>query len=172
MLMEQVYKSYFLSPVGAIEITCMNNTVVSVHFTDDIDSRGNHNAGHHAKPPVISCAAHDAIQECMKQLDEYFKGQRKEFALNINPRGTDFQKKVWAALSEIPYGYTSSYGEIARKIGDKNAARAVGNANNRNPVCIIIPCHRIIGSDGSLKGYGLGIWRKKWLLDHERKNMS
>jgi methylated-DNA-[protein]-cysteine S-methyltransferase len=158
-LMEQVCKNYFQSPIGTIEITCVHNTILSVHFVNNIDSHS----------CTTACAT---AHECIKQLDEYFKGKRKVFELNVNPCGTDFQKKIWAALLEIPYGYTSSYGEIAGKVGNKKAARAVGNANNRNPISIIIPCHRVISSDGSLSGYGGGKWRKKWLLDHERKNMS
>ncbi|NLC68540.1 MAG: methylated-DNA--[protein]-cysteine S-methyltransferase [Clostridiaceae bacterium] len=167
--MEQVCKNYFHSPVGTIEIICEDGAILSVQFAGDgVEPYRKSNPANSCNACGNACAA---ALECMRQLDEYFEGKRKEFSLNIKLRGTDFQKKVWTALLEIPYGHTSSYGEIAAKVGNKKAARAVGNANNRNPVSIIVPCHRVIGSDGSLSGYGGGSWRKKWLLEHERKNM-
>jgi methylated-DNA-[protein]-cysteine S-methyltransferase len=101
------------------------------------------------------------------QLDEYFAGTRREFDLKLSPRGTDFQLSVWSALSEIPYGRTASYGEIAAAVGRPKAARAVGGANNKNPLPVIVPCHRVIGAGGALVGYGGGMARKTWLLDHE-----
>jgi methylated-DNA-[protein]-cysteine S-methyltransferase len=100
-------------------------------------------------------------------MDEYFEGSRKEFQLPLAPEGTDFQKRVWSELLNIPYGATCSYLDVARALGDANAIRAVGAANGRNPISIIIPCHRVIGADGSLTGYGGGLWRKEWLLRHE-----
>ncbi|MEE8416616.1 MAG: methylated-DNA--[protein]-cysteine S-methyltransferase [Desulfobacterales bacterium] len=107
------------------------------------------------------------LKACLKQIDEYFKGKRKEFLLNLEPLGTNFQKRVWQQLRKISFGETVSYGDIANAIDNPNACRAVGNANRINPICIIIPCHRVIGSDGSLTGYGGGLWRKEWLLEHE-----
>jgi len=104
-----------------------------------------------------------------KQLKEYFKGKRKEFSLSLVLHGTDFQKSVWNDLIKIPYGSTKSYGEQAAGIKNAKSARAVAQANSSNRIAIIIPCHRIIGSDGSLIGYGGGIKRKKWLIDHEKK---
>ncbi len=109
------------------------------------------------------------ILQCITQLDEYFAGVRTEFNLPLYLSGTDFQKKAWRALQDIPYNTAVSYKYIAQKIDNEKAVRAVGNANNKNPVPIIIPCHRVIGSDGSLTGYGGGLWRKKWLLEHEAK---
>ena len=108
------------------------------------------------------------VKESFKQLSEYFKGQRREFFLNLEPMGTDFQKSVWRQLEKIPYGVTTSYGEIADALGKPSAGRAVGSANGKNPIAIIIPCHRVIGSDGSLTGYGGGLWRKEWLIGFEK----
>lgn len=107
------------------------------------------------------------LQECVQQLSEYFNGTRKQFDLKLNPQGTDFQKKVWNELLNVPFGKTKTYLEQSKQLGDVKAIRAVASANGKNPIWIIIPCHRIIGSDGSLTGYAGGIWRKKWLLAHE-----
>jgi methylated-DNA-[protein]-cysteine S-methyltransferase len=107
------------------------------------------------------------LQPCVQQLNEYFKGTRKQFDLKLNPQGTDFQKRVWNELLNVPYGKSRSYLEQSKKLGDAKAIRAVASANGKNPIWIIIPCHRIIGSDGSLTGYAGGLWRKKWLLEHE-----
>lgn len=104
---------------------------------------------------------------CVNQLDEYFSGKRTEFDLKLNPKGTGFQKQVWQELLNIPYGKTRTYLEQTKKIGDPKAIRAVASANGKNPLWIVIPCHRVIGSDGSLTGYAGGIWQKKWLLEHE-----
>lgn len=107
------------------------------------------------------------LQDCVIQLVEYFEGSRKQFNLKLNPLGTDFQKSVWNQLSQIPYGKTISYLELSKQIGDVKAIRAVANANGKNPLWIITPCHRVIGSDGSLTGYAGGLHRKQWLLEHE-----
>ncbi|RME78809.1 MAG: methylated-DNA--[protein]-cysteine S-methyltransferase, partial [Chloroflexi bacterium] len=107
------------------------------------------------------------LQECIRQLEEYFAGQRQEFSLPLAPQGTAFQQQVWQYLLTIPFGKTVSYGDVARGIGSEKAVRAVGAANGRNPIPIIIPCHRVVGSNGTLTGYGGGLWRKKWLLEHE-----
>ena len=109
----------------------------------------------------------DELEDCVVQLNEYFEGTRKQFDLKLNPQGTDFQKKVWNKLLEIPYGKTISYLELSKQLGDVKAIRAVANANGKNPLWIIVPCHRVIGTDGSLTGYAGGIHRKQWLLDHE-----
>jgi methylated-DNA-[protein]-cysteine S-methyltransferase len=110
----------------------------------------------------------DCVKEGIRQLDEYFKGSRKSFSLKLLPQGTSFQKLVWRQLKRIPYGKAVSYGDVARAVGKPHAYRAVGNANNKNPIAIVIPCHRVIGSDGKLVGYGSGLWRKEWLLNHEK----
>ncbi|GGK31072.1 methylated-DNA--protein-cysteine methyltransferase [Yeosuana aromativorans] len=109
----------------------------------------------------------DELEDCVVQLNEYFEGTREQFDLKLNPQGTDFQKKVWDKLLEIPYGKTISYLELSKQLGDVKAIRAVANANGKNPLWIIVPCHRVIGTDGSLTGYAGGIHRKQWLLDHE-----
>ena len=107
------------------------------------------------------------LQDAVCQLKEYFKGEREVFDVQLNPTGTDFQKRVWKALLEIPYAKTTSYLELSKTLGDVKAIRAVAAANGKNPLWIIVPCHRVIGSDGSLTGYAGGLHRKKWLLDHE-----
>ena len=110
---------------------------------------------------------HEAFAEARRQLDEYFAGARRDFELALKPAGSEFELRVWAALLEIPYGETASYGEIARRVGVPDAARAVGLANARNPIAVIVPCHRVIGADGTLTGYGGGLQRKRLLLDLE-----
>ncbi|MFC4722951.1 methylated-DNA--[protein]-cysteine S-methyltransferase [Geojedonia litorea] len=109
----------------------------------------------------------ESLEDCVQQLNEYFEGSRKNFDLILNPDGTDFQKNVWKALQGIPFGKTITYLELSKQLGDVKAIRAVANANGKNPIWIIIPCHRIIGSDGSLTGYAGGLYRKQWLLEHE-----
>ncbi len=107
------------------------------------------------------------LEDCVIQLNEYFAGERTLFDLKLNPEGTTFQKQVWNALQTIPYGKTLSYLELSKQLGDVKAIRAVANANGKNPLWIIVPCHRVVGSDGSLTGYAGGLHRKQWLLEHE-----
>lgn len=107
------------------------------------------------------------LEDAVYQLNEYFEGKRNIFNLKINPEGTEFQKRVWNELLNIPFGKTNSYLELSKKLGDVKAIRAVAAANGKNPLWIVVPCHRVIGSDGSLTGYAGGLWRKKWLLEHE-----
>ncbi len=109
----------------------------------------------------------EVLEDDVYQLREYFDGQREKFALELNPQGTDFQKKVWRSLLDIPYGTTTTYLEQSTQLGDAKAIRAVAAANGKNPLWIVVPCHRVIGSDGSLTGYAGGLHRKKWLLEHE-----
>lgn len=116
---------------------------------------------------IISQVIPVVLQEAGSQLNDYFDGKRTDFTFKLNPSGTAFQKKVWAALLEIPFGKTISYLELSKKLGDIKAIRAVASANGRNPLWIVVPCHRVIGTDGSLTGYAGGLWRKKWLLEHE-----
>ncbi len=151
--MSPEYKSYYKSEIGLLEIVGVEEGIKSVSFVDD-EAAGNFE--------IQPC-----LKECVVQLDQYFKGQRQEFSLKLAPSGSDFQKKVWQQLTKIPYGKTVSYLDIAKSIGQKKAVRAVGNANGRNKIVIIIPCHRVIGSRGQLTGYGGGLWRKEWLLKHE-----
>lgn len=150
------YKAYYKSEIGLIEINGTEDGILSLDFVGE--SMDNFEI-----PPCL--------KECVKQLDEYFKENREEFSVNLLLQGTDFQKKVWRELIKIPFGETTSYMDIAVSIGNKKAARAVGNAAKRNKIAIIIPCHRVIGSDGSLGGYAGGIWRKKWLLKHEKNKL-
>lgn len=146
-------KLYFNSPLGIIEIVGGKDFISSLYFVEK--ERQTINGSY--------------VQNCRRQLEDYFEGKRRSFDLRLAPEGTDFQKRVWAELINIPYGATESYLDITKKLGDVKAIRAVANANGQNKISIIIPCHRVIGSDGSLTGYGGGLWRKKWLLEHEHK---
>ncbi len=112
----------------------------------------------------------DVLEQCRLQLEDYFSGKAIAFDLPLNPEGTGFQQKVWAELLKIPYGETISYQELAVRLGDVKVVRAVGTANGRNPIAIVVPCHRVIGAGNKLTGYAGGIWRKKWLLEHEVKH--
>ena len=150
----KTFKAYYKSPLGPIEIRGRQGSILSVDFVEDTQPGG-------ADLPFC-------LKTCVKQLDEYFNGKRKEFHLELDPQGTDFQKMVWQQLRKISFGEVVSYGEIAGIIGKPTACRAVGNANGKNPIAIIIPCHRVVGSDGSLTGYGGGLWRKQWLIKHEK----
>ncbi len=110
----------------------------------------------------------EVLEDCVVQLNEYFEGTRKKFSLKLKPEGTNFQKQVWKHLEQIPYGKTISYLDLSKQLGNVKAIRAVAKANGKNPLWIIIPCHRVIGSDGSLTGYAGGLHKKQWLLEHER----
>lgn len=112
------------------------------------------------------------LQEAAAQLSNYFDGKRKHFNFKLNPKGTDFQQKVWQELLQIPFGKTISYLDLSKKLGDVKAIRAVASANGKNPLWIVVPCHRVIGTDGSLTGYAGGLWRKKWLLEHEKPSIQ
>lgn len=118
------------------------------------------------------CQETPLVKEACRQLSEYLKGERKTFDLPLNPKGTDFQKCVWRALCDIPYGETRTYKQIAEAIGNPKAVRAVGMANNRNPITIIVPCHRVIGANGKLVGYGGGLEMKEFLLRLEKVSIS
>jgi methylated-DNA-[protein]-cysteine S-methyltransferase len=112
------------------------------------------------------------LKVAVTQLNEYFEGQRQNFDFTMNPKGTDFQQKVWQELRNIPFGKTVSYLDLSKKLGDVKAIRAVASANGKNPLWIVVPCHRVIGTDGSLTGYAGGLWRKKWLLEHESSSQQ
>lgn len=158
-------KIYYHSPIGIIAIEGGPGGVRSCSFAGEKETAGLEPAASEAGPEGVP----DVLEEARRQLDEYFKGGRQEFSVRLDLRGTEFQRKVWAELRKIPFGQTRSYGEIARACGRGGAARAVGGANHMNPVVILVPCHRVIGADGSLTGFGGGLWRKKWLLEHEKK---
>lgn len=147
--------AYYESEIGLIKISADETSVIGLDFVDEKEKGDSKDS--------------EVLSEVLKQLDEYFNGKRKEFNLNLFLDGTDFQKKVWRELMKIPYGKVVTYGEIARSIGNDKASRAVGNANNKNKIGIIIPCHRVIGASGKLVGYAGGLWRKEWLLQHEKR---
>lgn len=154
---DDVLTGTLLSPIGKIIVQASGKGVTYIGFADDDTSSD------------LSDPTSDIIDEALRQLDEYFAGSRKIFDIPLDLKGTDFQLACWKALLDIPYGKTSSYGEIASATGHPRAARAVGGANNKNPISIVVPCHRVIGANGKLVGYGGGMWRKEWLLEHERK---
>lgn len=144
------------SPIGILEITGTAEDVHAILFTERDQVKHVRNDG---TPKVLI--------ECIEQLDEYFKGTRQTFSFPYLIEGTDFQVNVWKELTKIPYAHTGSYKEIAAAIGNEKAIRAVGSANGKNKMSIVVPCHRIIGSNGKLTGYAGGLWRKEWLLNHE-----
>ena len=151
--MEFKETAYYKTPIGTAKIVGDTNGIISVTVQDDSIETSK-------KIPIN-------LQDCVTQLGEYFNGTRTDFKLKLNPQGTDFQKRVWTELLNVPFGKTRNYLQQSKKLGDAKAIRAVASANGKNPIWIIIPCHRIIGSDGSLTGYAGGLWRKKWLLEHE-----
>lgn len=144
---------YFKSPVGTLEIKGNQDGLYSLHFLN------------YEEKPSTNIPKH--LQNTVSQLKEYFEGSRTEFNLKLNPQGTDFQKRVWKQLQEISFSKTVSYQTIANRLGDPKVIRAAASANGKNPIAIIIPCHRVIGKDGSLTGFAGGLHRKKWLLEHE-----
>lgn len=148
------YTSYYASPAGWLQINCSEEHITSVLFVDAPSDANDRNG---------------LLHNCKRQLDEYFKGARKVFDLPTNQTGTVFQKNVWELLSRIPFGKTISYHDLSRQYGNVKAIRAVAAANGKNSLAIIVPCHRVIGSNRHLTGYAGGLWRKQWLLVHEAK---
>lgn len=157
------YFSTMSSPVGRLTLVGEGEDLVGLYFDKDPLA---------AKMRDGSGRDDRRLRSAIEQLEEYFAGARRRFELSIVPPGTSFQRKVWAALLRIPFGATASYGEIARAVGRPDASRAVGGANHRNPIAIIIPCHRVIGADGSMTGYGGGLPRKRLLLELEARTAS
>jgi methylated-DNA-[protein]-cysteine S-methyltransferase len=151
----QTFTSYYSSPLGNLKLQCTDDFLSALLFVENEED--------------VAVQDHPVLQQCRKELDEYFAGSRKEFTLPLQQKGTDFQSKVWELLLKIPYGKTVSYNHLAKQYGDLKAIRAVASANGRNNLAIIVPCHRVIGSNQSLTGYAGGLWRKKWLLEHEAK---
>lgn len=150
-----IYALCYNSPVGILKIEGDESAITGLYFIEEeFESTG-----------IVT----EEIKKCKTQLDEYFGGKRKKFDLRLNPKGTAFQLKVWDALQTVPYGETQTYGNIAQAIDNPKAVRAVGGANHRNPISIIIPCHRIIGSNGTLTGYGGGLEKKEYLLNLEQQ---
>lgn len=152
--------AFYKTPIGTAKIVGDKNGIISVSVLDD--------------EIAPSKTTPSSLKDCVLQLEEYFNNKRTEFNLKLNPNGTEFQKKVWQELQNIPFAKTISYLQQSKNMEDIKAIRAIASANGKNPIWIIIPCHRVIGSNGSLTGYAGGIWRKKWLLEHENgtKQMS
>jgi methylated-DNA-[protein]-cysteine S-methyltransferase len=150
------------APFGVVTVVGSDLGIRFVMFSNDA----------HPKPlemlHISDTEIHESVNDAITQLEEYFAGSRLDFELPLDLQGTEFQIAAWNALAEIPYGRTASYGQQAASIGRPKAVRAIGGANGRNPVAIVLPCHRIVGADGSLTGFGGGIEVKKWLLDHEQ----
>lgn len=160
--MNQLFKAYYHSPLGILKITANSEVICSVNYIDpslqhleNLQEQNNH--------PLIL--------ECIEQLIQYFNGGRRNFELPLQQKGTEFQQKVWAALQQIPFGKTISYSKLAVDLGDVKLIRAAASANGKNNIAVIIPCHRVIGTNKNLIGYMGGLWRKKWLLDHECKQI-
>ena len=154
-----MFKTTYHSPIGWLEIVATTTGIYSLYFYDEQPAPDS------ATPDPATAALLDTAQH---QIAEYFAGQRHTFDLPLDLHGTSFQLKVWQELLNIPYGKTISYLDLARALNNEKAIRAVGGANGRNPVSLIVPCHRVIGNNGKLVGYGGGLWRKEWLLNHEQ----
>jgi len=149
-------RAYLSSPVGTLRISGNDNFVTEVSFVNDAAT------DEAADLPL-------PVKTCKQELEKYFQGTLRNFSVSTQQEGSPFQQLVWQHLKSIDYGRTCSYADIAKKTGDVNNTRAVGSANNKNHLAIIVPCHRVIGRDGSMTGYGGGLWRKEWLLQHEAK---
>lgn len=149
-----MYRTYLPSPIGTLEIVADEDALLAVNFCETAEA---------AQESALTCAAKN-------QFEAYFSGELFEFDLPLRPQGTAFQQQVWQRLTAIPYAQTRSYKEIAEQVGRVKAVRAVGAANGSNPLAIIVPCHRVIGSDGRLTGYAGGLSRKAWLLEHEARH--
>lgn len=149
--------AYIKTPLGIATITGDENGIAEISVSD---------------VGAVSANVPAILQKAVSQLNDYFEGKRTDFTFKLNPKGTEFQQKVWKGLLEIPFGKTCSYMDLSKKLGDVKAIRAVASANGKNPLWIVVPCHRVIGTDGSLTGYAGGLWRKKWLLEHENPTMQ
>lgn len=147
-------KHYFNSPVGWLELSATDKVLSRIIFLDK-------------EPGINSDTENPVIKQTVTELTEYFNDERSRFSVPVEPEGSTFQQSVWQELRQIPFGQTTTYGKLAQKLGDPNKVRAVGNANGQNPIPIIIPCHRVIGANNKLIGYGGGIARKRYLLKHE-----
>ena len=156
--MSELHYTYYESPIGLLKIGGTEQFIGELTFVDNQDQLT------YGVPGVT-----EVMHECTEQLIEYFHGSRQKFDVPVNQEGTEFQIRVWKELLEIPYGKTIRYMDMAKRLGDPKVIRAAAAANGKNPITIIVPCHRVIGSDRSLVGYSGGMWRKKWLLQHEFK---
>ncbi len=157
---EAPYCSEMESPVGTLWLLGDERSLMGLYMQDQ----------RHRPTLPVGCVRRDSSFRGVKeQLEAYFAGRLSAFEVELNGQGSEFQRTVWRALGQIPFGQTESYGALAKRIGKPNASRAVGLANGKNPIGIIVPCHRVIGASGSLTGYGGGLSRKQWLLEHERR---
>lgn len=155
---QEGFSTAFVStPIGKLFVCANENGVTAAFF--DCDDEVERNDGNNPH-----------LNLCLQEFELYFAGKLNDFSVKLTPRGTDFQKRVWRQLSVIPFGETTYYGQIANRLENPNAVRAVGTANGKNPISIIVPCHRVIGKDGTLTGYAGGLSRKQWLLEHEQKH--
>jgi methylated-DNA-[protein]-cysteine S-methyltransferase len=151
-------KAIINTPLGITEIQGDENGISKIYIRDEAVE--------------ITLKIPSELEKAAIQLQEYFEGKRTHFTFLLHPSGTEFQKKVWQELLNIPFGKTCSYLELSKKLGDVKAIRAVAAANGKNPLWIVVPCHRVIGADGSLTEYAGGLWRKKWLLEHENPSVQ
>ena len=158
--------SCYNSPIGPLLIAEEDGCITEISFME-ADTREKYR-----KEAQPAAAANSTIAACIAELEAYFAGKLQDFTTPIKLNGTDFRKRVWTALMTIPYGQTISYKELAQRIGQPKAMRAVGGANNHNPISIIVPCHRVVGANGALVGYGGGLDNKRFLLEHEKNNSS
>ena len=156
--MAETQATYYHSPIGLLKISGTDGYITEIVFNDKTQRMDGRKRN--LSPMLI---------QCIEQLIQYFYGERRTFDLPINQQGTPFQQQVWSELMAIPFAKTISYIDLARRVGDPKATRAVAAANGKNNVCIIVPCHRVIGANKELVGYSGGLWRKKWLLEHEMK---
>ena len=156
--MSEFYYTYYESPIGMIKIGGTEQFIGEITFVDNSDQFT------YGEPGIT-----EVMHQCTEQLIEYFHGKRRNFDIPVHQDGTEFQVRVWSELMEIPYGKTISYMDLAKRLGDPKVIRAAASTNGKNKISIMVPCHRVIGSDSSLVGYSGGKWRKKWLLGHEFK---
>jgi methylated-DNA-[protein]-cysteine S-methyltransferase len=161
--MENSFSAYYSSPLGQIKISSTDTYIHEIHFWDKPETVHVSMISADPIPPVL--------QACLDQLIEYFHGRRRVFEIPVHQEGTHFQQRVWNELLTIPFGKTISYLELAKRLGDPRAIRAVAATNGKNKIAVIVPCHRVIGSNRDLVGYAGGLWRKKWLLDQEAKQL-
>ncbi len=155
--MSEVYYTYYKSPVGFLKIGGTDQYIHAISFIDNEDDLTGE-----VKP-------HPLLHQCIEELIEYFNGNRTSFTIPVHQNGTTFQSKVWSELLNIQFGKTINYMDLAKRMGDPKCIRAAASSNGKNQLCIVVPCHRVIGSNQSLVGYVGGLWRKKWLLAHENK---
>jgi methylated-DNA-[protein]-cysteine S-methyltransferase len=150
-----LHQGFYNSPIGMIRVTASENEITEVCFVE--------------QGLLLNESQNELVKKCIEQLSKYFEGSLSKFDLPLAAFGTDFQEKVLKEVQKVPYGNVASYLQIAKRIGETSAVRAVGNVNSKNKFLIVIPCHRVVGNNGEMTGYAGGIWRKKWLLNHESK---